>query len=534
MRYQNISFGEALKLLADRYHITLPEPSAGRRGSDRASETLRKEQDDLLRVVEAATEFFNRQLNHEKTGKAAREYLRGRAIPQRVVETERLGYAPASWDGLVKYLRSVGMDPELGVRAGLLAKGGSDQSRIYDRFRNRVIFPIRDERNRVVAFGGRILPGGSSDEPKYLNSPESPVYFKGRMLYQMARAREACRDIRQVVLVEGYMDLLAFHARDFHRVTATLGTALTPHQARLLARFAGEVVLGYDSDEAGEKAMMRALPLLLQEEVPVSCVRFPEGMDPDDYLRREGIEGFERLIDRREDLGAYAIRKALGGWDGTIAGKTRVVTEIQPLFGAIRQPVLRAEYVRLLADRLSLPEEAIEKQLRMGVPERQGRPAATASPGFGSGRAFEDIRTLEENIVKVMIKYPEFIDEVVKSEAIGHFRQTGLKSIAEAIARSTAGAAPSQGVREAYDLIEDEKERELFARLMLDAIELEQPEVYIGDWLGALKARALGNERQDLRQELDRLGGAELDRSKELLEQIRNKRLLAERPERRK
>jgi DNA primase len=247
------------------------------------------------------------------------------------VETERLGYALPQWDGLVKHLQDRRVDPNLGVKAGLLSRSTRDQAKFYDRFRNRLMFPIRDERGRVVAFGGRILAGETGDEPKYLNSPEHPVFQKGRMLYQLSRAREACRQVRQVVLVEGYMDLLAFHAQDFYRVAATLGTALTPHQVRLLSRHFEEVVLAYDGDEAGERAMRRALPLFLQEELAVSCIRFPDRMDPDDFLRSKGLTAFEGLLQRREDLGAYAVGKTLETWDGTVTGKARVLAELQPI-----------------------------------------------------------------------------------------------------------------------------------------------------------------------------------------------------------
>ena len=197
-----------------------------------------------------------------------------RGLPSKVVESQRLGYAPPRWDGLFEYLKNHGIDPELAAKAGLLSSK-PDSSKFFDRFRNRLIFPIADERGRIVAFGGRSLSEKEQNEPKYLNSPETPLYHKGRMLYQYGPAREACRQIRQVLLVEGYMDLLAFHARNFFRVTATLGTALTSIQVRLLARISDEVVLAYDGDEAGERAMLRSLPLFLPEELPVSCIWFP-------------------------------------------------------------------------------------------------------------------------------------------------------------------------------------------------------------------------------------------------------------------
>ena len=235
----------------------------------------------------------------------------------------------------------------------------------------RLIFPIRDERGAIVAFGGRILSQDEKNEPKYLNSPETPVYHKGRMLYQYAVAREACRKVRQVLLVEGYMDLLAFHAQGFYRVAATLGTALTSQQVRLLSRMCDEVVLAYDGDDAGERAMLRALPLFLSEELSVSCIRFPDGLDPDDFLKKFGLAELERLIEHREELGAYAVRKAVSSWDGSSAGRVQIFSELQPIFQTVRQPLLKSEYLRIIADRFSITEEVAEAQL---LHEKRGRP----------------------------------------------------------------------------------------------------------------------------------------------------------------
>ena len=189
----------------------------------------------ILAAVECAADFFYRQLHLAREGRTAREYVAGRGLPDEVVESQKLGYAPARWDGLFEHLKKSGIEPALAVKAGLLSKSSNDSSKFFDRFRNRLIFPIRDERGTIVAFGGRILSQDEQNEPKYLNSPETPVYHKGKMLYQYAVAREACRQVRQVLLVEGYMDLLAFHAKGFYRVAATLGDS--PHQPAGAASF---------------------------------------------------------------------------------------------------------------------------------------------------------------------------------------------------------------------------------------------------------------------------------------------------------
>jgi len=218
MKQQNLVFGDAVRYLADRYHIQLPQHDPSSTVTPEALAAARKEKERLCSVMEQASEFFHRNLLDTRIGGNARDYLQKRALPLKLIQEEKLGYAPPLWDALARHLETLGVSPEVGVAAGLLAKSSKYPERFYDRFRNRIIFPIRNERGRVVAFGGRILGGEAADEPKYLNSPETLIYQKGRMLYQTTKAREACRQERKVVLVEGYMDLLAFHAHGFHRV----------------------------------------------------------------------------------------------------------------------------------------------------------------------------------------------------------------------------------------------------------------------------------------------------------------------------
>jgi DNA primase len=499
MKHQNLPFNDAIRHLADRYHIALPERDPGLGASAGVMEAARREKEELYAVLHASGEFFRGQLHHSESGRTAREYLAERGLPPQVVEEERMGYAPAEWDSLVRHFRKSGTDLELGIKAGLLAKSSRDASRFYDRFRNRLIFPIKDDRGRIVGFGGRILAADARDEPKYLNSPETLVYQKGRMLYQLFRAREACRDVRQVVLVEGYMDLLAFHAQGFYRVVATLGTALTAQQVRLLKRVADEVILAYDGDEAGDKAMVRSLPLFHQEEMPVSCVRFPRGMDPDDFLGREGLAGFERLVQKRQDLGTFAMRKVLDAWDGSVSGKGGVIAELKPLFEAVRQPVLRAEYLRLVSDRLSLSEETIERQLEHGSKRSfrgsPGRPHAPAAKLEGSP-------SLEESIVRLMIKYPELIEAVDSSSALDCFRELRLKTIAETLIESLCETPTGVGPRTAYDSLPDEETKGLYTRLLLDAGEIHEPRIQMEDWLEALLGRKTRWECSDLQEAL--------------------------------
>src|SRR5208283_2927143 len=434
-------------------------------------------------------------LHVDLEGRVAREYVAGPGLPKEVVESQKLGYAPSRWDGLFEHLKKNGIEPALAVKAGLLSKSSSDSAKFFDRFRNRLIFPIRDERGAIVAFGGRILSEDEPNEPKYLNSPETPVYHKGRMLYQYGVARQACRQVRQALLVEGYMDLLAFHAKGFHRVAATLGTALTSQQVRLLSRMCDEVVLAFDGDEAGERAIVRALPLFLQEELSVSCIRFPDGMDPDDFLKKFGLSELERLIKQRDELGAYTIRKAVSTWDGSSAGRTQVFSELQPIFQRVRQPLLKSEYLRIIADRFSITEEVAEAQL---LHEKRGRPDSGRRQ-FSSVNHPKppEIKSLEEGIVMIMIKYPDLVACVRESEALCCFEESRLSDIAATLCR--AGFCVEEHNSSAlFELMRESDLQELYTRYLLEPYELEEPEIQLRDWLGALLKRIEKKRKKEL------------------------------------
>lgn len=521
MKQRGLSFMEAVKYLADRYHIALPQPDQSSSKTAQQADATRKEREALYHVLQIAADFFYHQLQHSQAAKSARDYLQLRGLPAAVVETERLGYAPDRWDALLQHLGRCGVQTELGLKAGLLAKGAQD--RLYDRFRNRLIFPIRDEQGRVVAFGGRSLPSSEKDgdsppgkgyEPKYLNSPETPVYHKGRMLYQYLKAREHCRQQRQVILVEGYLDLLAFHAQGFYRVAATLGTALTLQQVRLLRRIADEVVMAYDSDEAGEKAILRALPLFLQEQLPVSCLSFPVGMDPDDFLRSEGLAAMEALLQKRQDLGAYAIRKVLAGWDGSISGKAKVLAQLEPIFADVAQPVLRSEYVRLVGERLSLPESAVLQHFQaktgwVGPARSSGSklPAHTA----------QQAQSLEESILRAMIRYPELIESVVGTQALENFQSPHLKILTESLLQVARPPYENFNVARVYDTLQDDELRSLFTQFLLESRDLTGAQVHMEDWLKALCGRSSKRRHADLQEALQQ---AEKEGNSELMRKI--------------
>ncbi len=518
MKHRNLAFPDAVRYLADRYNIPLPQNDHAR---DEVFEASREARKRILAAVECAAEFFYRQLHMSAEGRAARDYIAARGLPAQVVEAQKLGYAPGGRDRLFEHLRKNGIEPALAVKAGLLGQNSNDPSKFYDRFRNRLIFPIRDERDTVVAFGGRILPQGDGNEPKYLNSPETPVYHKGRMLYQYPVARQACGKVRQALLVEGYMDLLSFHAHGFYRVVATLGTALTAQQVRLLGRMSDEVVLAYDGDDAGERAMLRALPLFLSEELSVSCIRFPGGLDPDDFLKKFGLSELERLTGKREELGAYTVRKAVSSWDGSSAGKMRIFSELQPVFQSVRQPLLRSEYLRIIADRFLISEKVAEDQL---LHDKQGRVEAVRAYARPSGyRKQPQIESLEEKVLRLMIKYPALVRCVRESDVLGCFEEPGFAAMAGLLCQAGFCSAEDTDPSSVYDLLRESDLHELYTRYLLEPYDLEEPEIQLRDWLEALAKRAAKKRKKELERSLreaERTG--DRDRVSSLLVEIRN------------
>ncbi len=513
MRHWNLSFPEAIKYLADRYRVPLPETALG----------LSKEKAGALaaiaRAMEIACDFFVSRLHHPEQGRAARDYIQKRGLPPELVRSQRLGYAPQGWDQLLRHLQSKGLDPETAVRSGLVVR--SDRGTFYDRFRDRLMFPISAPDGSLVAFGGRSLDGS---EPKYLNSPETELYHKGRTLYQYGTAREACREERQVLLVEGYMDLLAFHAQGFYRVVATLGTALTPHQVRLLHRLADEVILVYDGDASGQKAMLRAVPLFLQHGLPASCLTLPSGMDPDDYLKTYGLKAFLELLPTRRELMTFAVDTLTQTWKGTAQDKVRIIKELGSLVGDVQEPVLRNEMVRLLAAKLSLPEPVVRSHFS-GLGSGS-LPAGTAvRPRTAFPRVtVHDVPCVEETIVRLLLQHPRLTKVAVALKVLDHVEPSPMAALLEAMLKQGEQEAPEDFSPTALELPNEETQT-LLARLIMEkdhnALDEEDARLLLEERIQSLVRRRRKQTLAEIRTALahaDKSGDAQT--RKKLLEEF--------------
>ncbi len=353
MRHDNLTFPEAVRSLARDCGIEVPEER-----SDVEAGIGRR-----LRAACAVAEGFYRDALRSPEGAAARAYLVKRGLDDEQVARFGIGFAPDRWDALVRALGAAGVPAELGVRAGLLGEG---QRGHYDRLRGRVVFPIRDVRGDAIAFGGRALPGrdGTAPEPKYLNTPESPLFRKREALYGMPDALEAIRRAGRAVVVEGYFDRIALARAEVGEALATCGTALTPDHARQLCRRTQEVVLLFDGDAAGQRAVERSLLLLLPEGLRVRAVELPAGEDPDTYLEKHGAEALRQLVAGATPALDGVIRRAVSRGCATPWEKADVVAAVAPLLVLLPDPVERGETARQLSFAAGVPVAEVDAAVR--------------------------------------------------------------------------------------------------------------------------------------------------------------------------
>jgi DNA primase len=355
MEKENLSFPEAVAYLAEKYRIPLPEK---RRLSPQALQL----EDQLFKIMESALAFFRKNLRTTSEGKKALDYLLQRGLSDAVIEKFNLGYAPNSWDALTGYFKAKGIAASLLEKAGLVLPGRKP-GEFYDRFRGRAIFPIRTLTGKTVAFGGRAL---FNQEPKYLNSPDTPLYSKGHLLYGLNVTKEAIRETGEFILVEGYTDFLALYQAGRKNIVASLGTALTPSQIGLAMRFAPKVVINYDGDAAGQTAAFRAVPLFFEKGVETRVLILPENLDPDDFLRKRGAQAYEDLFPDAVPGLKYIIDQASRGQRMDVPEvKTKVLRSILTVLEVIPDAIVRSEYLRRTAEQMGV-DEALLRSLSQG------------------------------------------------------------------------------------------------------------------------------------------------------------------------
>ena len=365
MKYHNLDFPGALKELANRYSITLPEYRMSPEQEKR--EKLRTE---MFALNDKAQAIYSRELADSADGSGAKQYLHKRGITREIQEKFGLGYAPSKDDKGWEFLnRQLSEDEKrLGLQVGLTQK--SDRGGSYDRFRDRILFPIYEISGRVCGFGGRIVGEG---QPKYMNSPDSAVYNKSKLLLGLYQQKEAIRKRKQAIVVEGNFDLISLVCHGCEHVVAPLGTALTREQIRLLKRYAEDVVLLFDGDAAGIKAAVRSVPLFLAEQVPGRVALLPPGHDPDTYVREHGVDAVYALIKKAETLPEFFFEQLVGQYGLTLAGKSRIVEELRSLVKAAPSALQRSVIIAHFAQQLSMSAAQLESMLAREIvtPEKK-------------------------------------------------------------------------------------------------------------------------------------------------------------------
>jgi len=363
MELEKITFPEAIRTVAEKSGIPVPKPR------DRSPEERRENQQrsGLVEMHREAAAFFARQLLGNSEGKVAAAYLEDRGLDKEAMTRFGLGFAPSTGDALLRFLKVKYPEPLLDA-SGLFSR---DQSgRMYDRFRRRIMFPIANESGKVIAFGGRAM---GDDMPKYMNSPETPIYTKSNVLYHVDRAKEALRQSDFGVLVEGYMDAIAVARAGILNVIASCGTSLAEPQIKLLSRFTRRVVVNYDPDTAGQIATERSLSLLLEKEFDVRILALPGGADPDKFLKEQGADAYRKLLAQAPPYLDYLIERARKMDRTTAAGKVAALNFLMPYVQRLPDRLLRSEWATRIASELRVDEPVLRESLRRAANERRDK-----------------------------------------------------------------------------------------------------------------------------------------------------------------
>lgn len=424
---RGMSFFEAVKELGDSVGVQVEERELTREERQRM-----RARASLHDVLDLATSWFHGALTARPDGRSALAYLKGRGITDDTIERWRLGWAPDSWDALLSYLHGEGVSADLAIRAGLAKPSRTGRGSAYDLFRGRVIVPIRDKRGRVVAFGGRILPGTSGaerDAPKYVNSPETPIYKKSSVLFGLSSARNAVQRKGRALIVEGYFDVISLHQHGFSEAIATCGTALTREHLKILRPLTRAVVALFDADEAGLRAAERSLPLFVESGIEARRLEIG-AKDPDELVQSDGPEALEAALKRSEPLLALVVRRAVKVHGSTPGGRREVLTQVAPILQKMDGAARRGA-IQLVARSLAMMETEVDELLARGP--RTPRVGPVAPPARWTGSIpFNHIAWL-------LLHFPDQVRPVLSGPDVDPTLLTERATALEAVSMLMAG-----------------------------------------------------------------------------------------------
>ena len=497
MEVENLSYPDAVRLLAERAGMQVPEDSYDRDSKKRAR---------MLALNKDAARFFYEELGTPE-GQKAVHYMQERGISPQIAKRFGLGCAPDSWDSLLKAMAQKGYSEKELFDAGLVKRG--QRGGFYDTFRNRLMFPVIDVRGDVIGFSGRILSG---DGAKYMNSPDTLVYNKSRNLFGLNLAKKSKSGY--LLLVEGNVDVVSLHQAGFDSAVASLGTALTAEQARLMSRYTSEIILCYDADEAGQKAAQRAIGLLEKLDMKVRVLRIPDAKDPDEYLKKKGADAFRNLLTGSEDQVDYRLNSVKAKYDlGTDAGKVGFLKEATELLATLPGPVERQVYAMRAAGEAGVGADAVIREVerrhkalvmrsRTKTEKEMNRPERAAQPPERELR-YQDpgSAAAEEGLIRLLYLEPGLIREDLP--AAEEFSSAALAKIYQAL-REKIGTGSAVNVNSLATVLEQD-EMNLLVRILQKPEALSESRSILSDYIRRIREKQDRGGPEDLNALSERL-----------------------------
>lgn len=489
MEYEKMTFLEAVKYLAEKAGISLPHVS----GSDNAA----REKEALYYANKFAAEFYYKNLM-SPAGKNALTYLENRGFGKDTIRKFGLGYSPSEWDGLIKHAQKKGVSLDSLYKAGLIIK--KDTGRQYDRFRGRVMVPIISLAKKVVGFGGRIIID-DENAPKYINSPETAIYQKGKMLFGLYQTRDFIREQDQAIFVEGYTDLLSLYKNNIKNIVATSGTALTIQQAQLIKRYTNNIILLYDSDSAGSAAAMRGADIFLSNGLEVKISTMPAGEDPDSYIRNYGPEKFREMIKNAISIIQFKIATLKKQYDlSNINDRARVIDLLLESISNIKDNIKKGLILKQVAEYFGMEERLLLDQLTNVKKYEQYNAKATETRPAPAKRIKNKYDLAEENVLKIILDENYLLEIVHENLEINDIKNELIRDIVRNIYKLYEKNEKVDG-RKILNIISDPAKVELIS-YVLSEIRLDEITKELNDSMRLLKMRILEEKSNSIREEI--------------------------------
>jgi len=491
MKIENISFSEAVELLGERLNIAVKKTGT--------SPALQSEKDKYIGIMELAQRFYKETLESSE-GDVAREYLKKRALSEVSVKTFDLGYSPNKWDALLNFLFKKGVIQKDMEKLGLIIER-TDKSGFYDRFRGRLMFPIYNLRGRVIGFGGRIIPSDNKtdEEAKYINSPDSPVYNKGYSIYGINVTKDDIKKTRTAILVEGNVDLITCWQYEIKNVVCPLGTALTSNQAKIIHRFADNVVIAFDRDNAGNTATARSVEILRDEGLSVKVSRYEGGKDPDEALKAKGAESFIKAVNEAVPWMEYMIANTLSKYDlNGIEGRAKAVKAVAMLIAQEKDEFVQKGYIKHAAEKLGFGIDEVSSEVkRHGFYSNKGEALSLKK---SVEKPSSKIEKAEECLIKLSVNSKEIMDVFKVSVTWQEFTGINTRVIAELL--QSTEIDEKDVTHFMLDNLPDEDSKKLFSKIMMNDYPAENTKKVAQDCINTIKAHHLKSKMESLRGEM--------------------------------